>query len=298
VRITSDVDIMRDGNSVLNVGTQGDTTSTDAGVTIYDGTANKGVVASFDSDEVSLGANSNSSTIDMCGGAFKFSIDASDPNNVTGLIKVDQNAIDDHTADTPTIQILSGTSSDGRGIEILGTPGAQYPVSVVSYGSGTMTSNVGLGSLGVLTPGINFGSASGLVEAYGGLYVQSLTGTNFWSTVPGTILWSGAYYMTSSHIANLTYNISTCPTGIVLHFQPYTSSTIRDYYHNYVFVPKVHATGISVHMCAPNFQNMGTKYLYVYDNRIVGNDNNNKSGTNSGITYNNAFWVMTQVIAV
>ena len=104
--------------------------------------------------------------------------------------------------------------------------------------------------------------------------------------------------MTSGHTANLKYNISTCQSGIVLHFQPYTGNTVRDYWHDYVFIPKVHATGISVHLSAPNFVNMGTKYLYIYDSKIVGNDDNNTSGTNSGITNNNALWVMTQVIAV
>lgn len=302
VRVTSDVDIMRNNNSVLNVGTQGDTTSTDAGVTIYDGTESKNVVARFDSDEVSLGANSNSSTIDMCGGAFKFSIDASDPDNVTGLIKVDQNAIDDHTANTPSILIAAGTSTDGRGIEIRGTPGAQYPVSIGAYDGSGIAQHVGLGSLGVKTPGI-FIDGAGTFEAYSGIYVQSLTGTNFWSTVPGTVLWSGVYYMTSSHIANLTYNISTCPTGIVLHFQPYTSGTAQNYFHQYCFVPKttVTASAGAVHnftLCNSGFANVGMKALRIYDNRIEGIDTNDDTGTASGITFNNKYWIMTQVIAV
>lgn len=269
------------------------------GVAIYDGNGNdaENVVASFTGTEVSLGANSNSSTIDMCGGAFKFSIDASDPNNVTGLIKVDQNAIDDHTANTPSILIAAGTSTLGRGIEIRGTSGAQYPVSIGEYDHGSIAQHVGLGSLGVKTPGIFF-DGEGTVEAYSGLYVQSLTGTNFWSTVPGTVLWSGTYYMTESHTANLAYNISTCPTGIVLHFQPYTSSTLRDYNHVYYFVPKVHSLGISVPIAAPKFSSVATKYLYVYDNRIVGHADNIATGTSNGITYNNGAWVMTQVIAV
>lgn len=299
VRITSDVDIMRDGNSVLNVGTQGDTTSTDAGVTIYDGTASRNVVASFDSDEVSLGANSNSSTIDMCGGAFKFSIDASDPNNVTGLIKVDQNAIDDHTANTPSILIAAGTSTLGRGIEIRGTSGAQYPVSIGEYDHGSIAQHVGLGSLGVKTPGIFF-DGEGTVEAYSGVYVKSLTGTNFWSTVPGTVLWSGGYYMTASHTANLSHNISTCPTGIVLHFQPYTSSTVQNYYHQYCFVPKT-TSFAAIHnftLCTTGFTKVGMKALRIYDDRIVGDDANDDTGTASGITFANNYWVMTQVIAV
>ena len=109
--------------------------------------------------------------------------------------------------------------------------------------------------------------------------------------------------MTSSHEATLKYNISTCPTGIVLHFQPYTSSTVRNYNHTYYFVPKTHvasynSTGIVVRLGNPDFSNMASKYLYVSNGQITGHDQNNQSGTNSGITYNNATWVMTQVIAV
>lgn len=271
------------------------------GVAIYDGAGNDAdnVVASFTGTEVSLGANSNSSTIDMCGGAFKFSIDTSDPNNVTGLIKVDQNAIDDHTANTPSILIAAGTSTLGRGIEIRGTSGAQYPVSIGEYDHGSIAQHVGLGSLGVKTPGIFF-DGEGTVEAYSGVYVKSLTGTNFWSTVPGTVLWSGGYYMTSSHTANLSHNISTCPTGIVLHFQPYTSSTVQNYYHQYCFVPKT-TSFAAIHnftLCTTGFTKVGMKALRIYDNRIVGDDVNDDTGTASGITFANNYWVMTQVIAV
>lgn len=129
------------------------------------------------------------------------------------------------------------------------------------------------------------------------------TGTNFWSTVPGTVLWSGTYYMTSSHTANLAYNVSTCHSGIVLHFQPYTSSTVQNYYHQYCFVPKTAASNYSgmIHnftLCNSGFAKVGMKALRIYDNRIVGDDSNDDTGTASGITFDNKYWVLTQVIAV
>ena len=44
---------------------------------------------------------------------------------------------------------------------------------------------------------------------------------------------------------------------------------------------------------------MGAKYLYLHDTEITGNADNNKSGTAfSGITYNNAGYVLRYVIGV
>lgn len=134
-----------------------------------------------------------------------------------------------------------------------------------------------------------------------GVYPKN--GSNTFSTAPGTILWSGGWVMSANQTLTLTYNISTCPTGIVLHFQPYTSSTVRNYNHIYYFVPKTHVAsysgmGVVVQLGNPDFTNIATKYLYVSDDHITGYANNTATGTNSGITYNNGTWVMTQVIAV
>ena len=133
-----------------------------------------------------------------------------------------------------------------------------------------------------------------------GYLEQSHAGFNRWSTPAGTVLWSGSYYMTESHTANLSHNISTCPTGIVLHFQPYTSSTVQNYYHQYCFVPKT-TSFAAIHnftLCTTGFTKVGMKALRIYDDRIVGDDANDDTGTASGITFANNYWVMTQVIAV
>jgi len=138
----------------------------------------------------------------------------------------------------------------------------------------------------------------------GSFTFQTNAGSNTWSTPAGTILWSGTgWHMTAGHTANLSHNVSTCPTGIVLHFQPCTSSTVQNYNHIYHFVPKTHVAsyngaGIVVHLGNPDFSNIASKYLYISNDHITGNNTNNTTGTNSGITYNNAAWVMTQVIAV
>ena len=44
---------------------------------------------------------------------------------------------------------------------------------------------------------------------------------------------------------------------------------------------------------------MAAKYLYLHDDNIAGNADNNKTGTSaSGITYNNAAFVLRYVIGV
>ena len=52
------------------------------------------------------------------------------------------------------------------------------------------------------------------------------------------ILWSGGYYMTASHTAQLSEPISKQPTGIVLVFSRYSDGTVRDYHFQTAFIPK------------------------------------------------------------
>ena len=295
--------LFRDGLNNLLALVTGDST----GVAIYDGNGNdaENVVASFTGTNVSLGANSNSSTIDMCGGSFKFDVDTSDPNNEAATIWLDQDAVDPSTASAPVLRILSGTSSVGRGIVIRGTAASQWPVSIVNYNGSTTTEQVGLGSLGVLTPNIKFSSSGmGTIDAYNGILVTTGVGSNSWSTPAGIVLWSGAgWAMTANHTATLAYNVSTCPTGIVLHWQAYVNGSARNQDQCYCFVPKTHVAsfaggGVQMPLMTSGFGNVGCKYVYIYDDRVTGAANNNQSGTASGITYNNAYWVLTQIIAV
>ena len=149
---------------------------------------------------------------------------------------------------------------------------------------------------------IDLNATAGSTIGNGSIKFTTRVGSNEWSTPAGTVLWSGAYYMTSNHTATLAYNISTCPTGVVLHFQPY-GSTAQNYFHQYCFVPKtaVSVYSGSVHnftLCNSGFAKVGIKALRIYDNRIVGDDSNDDTGTASGITFDNKYWVMTQVIAV
>lgn len=303
VQITSDVDIMRDGNSVLNVGTQGDTTSTDAGVTIYDGTASKGVVASFDKDGIGLVGDafqlSSSKTSEDYG-------DESDPHvveQVNSSMRMEQTNEHYTVRSYIDTELSTGDSTVGYtyggfdfGLTVEDDRGEEIKSAVIRLTADKTDSafivfadDLELHGTGdVLLTGSSFTVA----DLYGG--------ANTWSTAPGTILWSGVYYMTETQTATLSRNLSTCQTGIVLHWQAYENGSAANNSHVYSFVPKAHPAGEGMlcPMAAANFAYVGSKYVYVYNNRVVGNTHNDATGTNNGVTYNNKHWVLTQIIAV
>ena len=119
------------------------------------------------------------------------------------------------------------------------------------------------------------------------------------------VLWEGAWYMNASHTATLNQTISSQKTGIVLVWQRYTSSTVRDYDINYTFIPKYSATnlsgvGVVCHLSDSTAGVFATKYIYVYDTYLKGNAVNDNGATkrNSGITTTNNGWVLTKVLGV
>ena len=120
------------------------------------------------------------------------------------------------------------------------------------------------------------------------------------TTAPGTILWSGAYNMIANQTANLSANVSSCMTGIVLHWQVYINGALENYDHNYTFIPKTHTngSGIGCTLSTGGGNTIGFKYVYVANDRITGNDLNDDTGTKNGITVANNRWVLSQVIAV
>lgn len=121
----------------------------------------------------------------------------------------------------------------------------------------------------------------------------------------GRILWSGGLYMSGSQQATLSELISNQPSGIVLVFSRYSSSTIRDYHFNQFFV---HKSFVAAHPGSGNtflittdgtFSVMATKYLYIHDDKIMGNDVNTATGTGtSGVRYENNGFVLRYVIGV
>ncbi len=121
----------------------------------------------------------------------------------------------------------------------------------------------------------------------------------------GKILWSGGYYMTASHIIPLSERVSQQTSGIVLVFSRYSGGEAQNYHWNEFFVSKEwvrrhSGTGHSFMMTNDGlFSLIASKYLYIHDDKIGGNDVNGESGTGtSGITYNNAGFVLRYVIGV
>ena len=121
------------------------------------------------------------------------------------------------------------------------------------------------------------------------------------------ILWNnngGTYRMTAAQTIKLSEAISAQPHGIVLVFSGYNGSAIQNSSFNCFFVPKFQVTtfpncghtfllGINA-----GFSKMAAKYLTFTDTTITGNGSNDSTGTNSGISFDNSYYVLRYVIGV
>jgi len=117
------------------------------------------------------------------------------------------------------------------------------------------------------------------------------------------VLWSGVLYMFSGQTAPLSENVSDQKNGIVLVWSAYSSGQAQNYDWNYQFVHKNHVAvasgaGICHVMSNANFAKVGAKYVYVNNDNIAGNDYNDDTGTASGVTYANNYWVLRYVLGV
>ena len=116
-------------------------------------------------------------------------------------------------------------------------------------------------------------------------------------------LWSGAYYMLSNQTINLSELVSEQVNGIVLVWKRYadgavqTDDIVTHFIHKLV-VAANGGIGHNLQLGTSGFTKLGCKYLYISDDKIVGNDNNNKTGTVNGVTYANDYWVLAEVYGV
>jgi hypothetical protein len=119
------------------------------------------------------------------------------------------------------------------------------------------------------------------------------------------ILWEGAWYMNGSQTATLSQKISEQQHGIVLVWQAYDNGSAQPWHYNFCFVPKWQALtnpsrGVSMWLTNDVGSQVASKYIYVYDNKLVGHNNNGSGETSrgSGINVTNNHWVLTCVLGV
>ena len=114
-------------------------------------------------------------------------------------------------------------------------------------------------------------------------------------------LWTGSAYPGNITL-NLSGKVSDQLTGIVLCWSEYSSGSAKDAEFNYSFVPKSHVAshsgkGIGFFLIAES--KAAYKYLYIYDDHIVGySGNDSASSTGAGINFTNNFWVLREVIGI
>lgn len=122
---------------------------------------------------------------------------------------------------------------------------------------------------------------------------------------PNKVLLSTAAYPVANIDYNLSEPISKQKHGIILVFQAYEDGVAQDYDINEFFVSKksvelLPGKGHSFFLVNSTGVKVATKYIYIHDTKIMGNDVNRNSATkrDSGITTTNNYWVLTKVLGV
>lgn len=181
---------------------------------------------------------------------------------------------------------------------------AAYVNCPITSGTGTLTIE-SCGEEGQIHQLVSVCSKTNAL-VYERFYYQSAWGE--WvctSDYNGVLLWEGVYYMSAAQTVTLPTPISKLPNGIILVFSRYSSGVARDYHFNHAFVHKAFVAaqpgvGSTFLMTTDGtFSVMATKYLYIHDDHIAGNANNEATGTGtSGVTYENNGFVLRYVIGV
>lgn len=120
------------------------------------------------------------------------------------------------------------------------------------------------------------------------------------------ILWGPDYYfMSGSNTINLSQKVSEQKNGIVLVWQAYSDNAPQPWDYNFTFIPKWQvitnsSRGVMCFLATSHASYIGTKYVYLFDDKIKGYNDNSTGATkgNSGITTTNNHWVLTYVIGV
>ena len=120
------------------------------------------------------------------------------------------------------------------------------------------------------------------------------------------VLWGpDYYYMSGGNTINLSKKVSEQKNGIVLVWQAYSDGAPQPWDYNFTFIPKWQALtnpsrGVTCFLANSQAGYIGTKYVYIFDNKITGHNENSSGATkgSSGITTTNNHWVLTHVLGV
>ena len=90
----------------------------------------------------------------------------------------------------------------------------------------------------------------------------------------------------------------------MLAWSAYSNGAVQNYDWHYQFVPKDHVIARNGHGISTGIMSnaagsfVGVKYVYVADDHITGYAGNSTSQTGSGISFQNAHWVLRYVLGV
>lgn len=286
-------------------------------------------LASFGAKKITLGQNAQDSVIDLCNGAGTISANTAEAATsypYRNAILIDSQEIETEstrfvatvsneygaaTAPNPKkyaeVYLLRESGTSGTTARIKSEHWNTSTGKYINAGFVGMTYDDTAKTYASVYANDNFNSVYNQLKVYPtkaeltkSLYINGIEfrGSN-------KVLWSGVYYMNSSQTATLSEAVNKQANGIVLVFSRYSASTAQNYHFNMHYVPKEAIAdhggcGFTFTMTTDgSFSVYATKYLYIHNTKIVGNDNNTTSGTgNCGIVYNNAGFVLRYVYGV
>lgn len=125
---------------------------------------------------------------------------------------------------------------------------------------------------------------------------------SFRTAIAPNVLWKGALHMRSSQQANLSSNLNEQMIGIYLCWKEYTNGVATEN-RTYQFIPKGVPSGCAFDQFLTNRGAglIGNKQVYVYDDRIVGDDNNSRgeyTASNTNLKMSNNRWVLAEIIGI
>lgn len=272
------------------------------------------VLASFQVNEVDLGKNNKQTVIRLCGGVGEIKADTNDSEYDIGLsvksdefidICVPKIAVDDY--DTPRAKVsVNAISVPEARMETKNTPGNQSAyVEVRAPGTSGLPrirmhlyDGSEINDMTVYPDRTSFQREVNSREGFSCGFAKD----NF----ENNVLWGGkAVWPTNAtdQICNFSAPVSEQPHGILLVFRGYGGGVLNADWHTF-FVSKKEiysheGQGHSFFLSHTPGTNYSTKYVYIYNDRLVGHENNSKAGTGAdGVMYRNNKYALQYVLGV